>query len=214
MIKTQLVSKELKNFNSLFNKFMYSWDASNIFDDFLSIFICCFARGTQEDWYFDVIKRYKKEELNIFAQMMAELLILYSNAKQNNDWIDPLGEYYEILASNHKKSSFGQFFTPKPICDLMTQFSLQNADWDKTVNDPTCGSGRTLLSANQHTKDMTYIGQDLDPVCAKMAAINLCMHQMKGTIYCMDTLRMTEPKKTYAINPNFHKHNTLLILCK
>tara|TARA_R110002050_G_scaffold69507_2_gene150353 strand:- start:29551 stop:30195 length:645 start_codon:yes stop_codon:yes gene_type:complete len=214
MIKTQDVPRELRTFNSLFNKLCYRHDVSTIFDDFLTLFICCFARGTQEPWYFETIKRYKKEEITTFAHMMGDLIIRYHNAFLANDWIDPLGEYYEILAGNYKKSRLGQFFTPKSICDVMSGLTLQGADWDNKINDCACGSGRLLLSANRTTKDMYHIGQDLDMICAKMAAINLCMHQMKGEIHCMNSITMTAPRKSFLINPKFHEHKTLLIICK
>ena len=168
MPKTREVTNELKTFNGLFNKLTYRHDVSSVFDDFLTIFICVFARETQEPLYFETIKRYKKEELTLFAKMMGELLILYGEAKANNDWIDPLGDYYEILAGQYKKSRLGQY----------------------------------------------YVAQDLDSICCKMTAINLCMHQIRGEVHHMDTLRMTAPHRSYAINPNFHKHNTLLILIK
>jgi type I restriction enzyme M protein len=212
MASSRDVSSELKTFNSLFNIMARKYEASTIFDDLLSIFICCFARGTQEKWYFEIISRYEKEELNTFAKMMAELLIIYSDGKNKNEWIDPLGEYYEVLASNNKKSSFGQFFTPKAVCDLMSALVLQNADWDNKINDCACGSGRTLLSANKFIPDMYHIGQDIDMICAKMTAINLCMHQIKGEVHCMDTLKMTTPRKSFIINPKFYEHKTLLIL--
>ena len=120
MPKTKDVPRELLNFNSLFNKIAYRHDASRVFDDFLSIIICCFARETQEDWYFETIKEYSREELDTFAQMMGELLKIYDKAMKDEDWTDPLGEYYEVLAGRYKKSSLGQFFTPKSLCDVMS----------------------------------------------------------------------------------------------
>src|SRR5680860_21617 len=206
MPKTRDVPRELLKFNTLFNQITYRHDASRVFDDFLSIIICCFARETQEDWYFETIRGYSREELDTFAQMMGELLKVYHQAVNNEDWTDPLGEYYEVLAGKYKKSNLGQFFTPKSLFDVMSALTQQGSDWDSTVNDCACGSGRLLLSANKITKDMYHVGQDLDLICAKMAAINLCLHRMKGVIYCMDTLRMTEPRRTFHINPRYHEH--------
>ena len=214
MPKTRDVPGELKIFNSLFNKLTYRYDVSKIFDDFLTIFICVFARETQEPLYFETIKFYKKEELTLFAKMMGELLILYSQAKQNNDWIDPLGDYYEVLAGQYKKSRLGQFFTPKSLCDIMAQITLTGSTWGKDINDPTCGSGRLLLASNKVVQGDYYVAQDLDPICCKMTAINLCMHQIRAEVHHMDTLRMTAPHRSYFINPKFHQHKTLLILCK
>jgi type I restriction enzyme M protein len=53
---------------------------------------------------------------------MGELFLIYANAKTFGKWASPLGTYYECLASNSKKSSFGQFFTPRSICDVMANF--------------------------------------------------------------------------------------------
>lgn len=214
MPKTREVPGELKEFNKFFNQLTYRHDVSTVFDDFLTIFICVFARETQEPLYFETIKRYDKKELNYFAKMMGELLILYNNAKLNEDWIDPLGDYYEVLAGQYKKSRLGQFFTPKSLCDIMAHISLTGATWGKKINDPTCGSGRLLLASNKAVQGNYYIAQDLDAICCKMTAINLCMHQIRGEVHHMDTLRMTAPHRSYAINPNFHQHKTLLILIK
>lgn len=214
MPKTRDVPRELKTFNSLFNELIYRNDVSTIFDDFLTIFICCFARGTQEPLYFETIARYKKEELNTFAKMMGELLLQYQKAKEDNDWIDPLGEYYEVLAGNYKKSRLGQFFTPKGLCDVMATLTLEGSAWGKNINDPACGSGRTLLAANKTVQGNYYVAQDLDPICCKMTAINLCMHQIRAEVHQMDTLRMTTPHRSYFINPKYHQHKTLLIICK
>ncbi|KAA2218253.1 N-6 DNA methylase [Maribacter flavus] len=214
MVKTREVPRELKNFNSLFNSLIYRHDVSTIFDDFLTVFICCFARGTQEPLYFETIKRYNRKELDLFAKMMGELIILYAKAKNDDDWIDPLGDYYEVLAGQYKKSRLGQFFTPKPLCDLMAEISLTGSSWGKTVNDCACGSGRMLLSSNKVVQGNYYVAQDLDPICCKMSAINLCMHGIRAEVHQMDTLRMTKPHRSYLINPKFHEHKTHLILIK
>lgn len=193
---------------------IYRHDVSSIFDDFLTIIICCFARETQEPLYFETIKRYNKKELNTFAKMMGELLQLYGKALKDGDWIDPLGEYYEVLAGNYKKARLGQFFTPKSLCDLMAQITLMGSEWGKTINDCACGSGRTLLAANKALQGNYYVAQDLDPICCKMTAVNLCLHEIRGEVHQMNTLQMTPPTKTYIINPKFHDHKTHLILIK
>ena len=119
MIKTRDVPTELRDFNSVFNKLIYRYDVSQIFNDLLSLIVACLGRGTQEPQYFEVINRYKREEIEIFSKLFAELIIYYDKNISDSSWCDPLGEYYEILAGNYKKSALGQFFTPPAICDLM-----------------------------------------------------------------------------------------------
>lgn len=214
MIKTSEVQRELRNFNSLFFSFQYKYDLYTLFDDLLTIIICCLARETEEPLYFETIKRYKKEELTVFANLFGELILIYNNAKLNNSWADPLGEYYELLASNSKKSNFGQYFTPKPICDMMAKFTITPNEWGKTINEPCAGSGRMILAANHQANGNYFVAQDLDPICCKMTAINMCLHEIRGEVHNMDTLRMTDFRMSYSINYDFHKHKTPLILLK
>lgn len=214
MIKSQEVQKELRGFNSFFNQLSHRHDAPRAFDDFLTVIVCCFAHQTQEDLYLETIKPYSCEELDVFAKMMAELLILYNNALKDRTWIDPLGDYYELLAGRFKKSRLGQFFTPKDLCDLIAQMTLGGADWDTTVNDPCCGSGRFILAANRIVGDITYTAQDIDPICCKMTAINMALHHIRGNVLQMDTIRMKAPEKIYIINPHWSKVKTPHILIK
>jgi len=214
MAKTRDVPTELRTFNSVFNSLTYRHDASRVFDDFLTIVICCMCYEQQEPLYFETIKNYNKEEIQRFAQLMAELMKLYFKAEQNGYWIDPLGDYYEVLAGNYKKSRLGQFFTPKPLCDIMSMLIIDKDDFGKTVNEPTCGSGRIVLAANNYAPGNYYVCQDLDPMCCKMAAINCCFHTVRAEIHCMDTLRMTPPTVSYYINYEHWKYKTKYIILK
>ena len=125
MLKTRDVPRELKKFNSLFFNFEYKHDLNRVFDDLLTVIICAMGRGTQEPLYLETIKKYSRKELDIFCQLFAELTIIYQNNLLLNDWCDPLGEYYECLIGNYKKSNFGQYFTPKSICQMMATFLIE-----------------------------------------------------------------------------------------
>ena len=208
MIKSQEVTRDLKTFNSLFNDLCYKHDGARIFDDLLTIIICCFAYGTQEPLYLETVKNYERKELDTFAKIMGELLLIYHKAEQAGTWTDPLGEYYELLAGRYKKAGLGQFFTPKALCDLMAQITMQNSHWSTTVNDPCSGSGRLILASNEITKDITYHAQDLDPICCKMTAINMGMHKIKGKVMLTDTLANTPPRKIYHVNPKWQQLKT------
>lgn len=208
MLKTRDVPKELKIFNSLFFEFQHKYNLNEIFDDLLTIIICAMGAETQEPLYLETIKKYNRTELDAFCKLFAELMKIYANAKIVGDWCDPLGDYYECLSSNYKKSSFGQFFTPKPICDLMAGFVVDPNEWGKTINEPTCGSGRIVLAANHKAKGNYYVCQDLDQICCKMTAVNLCFHEVRAEIHCMDTLRMDGRRFSMVTNYEFWKHNT------
>lgn len=207
------INRELKTFDSLFSKIAYRHDASTVFSDLLTIKICCFGFGTNEALYHETIKRYSREELDTMAKLMAELLIIYSKAKADNRWVDPLGDFYEYLASKSKKSALGQFFTPPAVCNLMAMITV-SADWDQTINEPCSGSGRMVLAMNNITKGCYYICQDLDPICCKMTVINCMMHEIKCEVHCMDVLRNDKIYTSYLVNHQFWKVKTPHVIQK
>jgi type I restriction enzyme M protein len=212
MLKTRDVPKELKTFNSLFFGFEYRHDLNVVFDDLLTVIICAMGRGTQEPLYLETIKKYNREELDKLCQLFAELTKIYAFHLDNNDWCDPLGEYYECLIGNYKKSNFGQYFTPKSLCDLMAGITIDKDNFGKTVNEPCSGSGRLILAANKVCKGNYYVCEDLDPMCCKMTAINLCFHQIRGEVHCHDSLTRNKPRFSLATNYEFWKNKTYTIL--
>ena len=212
MLKNREVPQELKSFNSLFFGFGYKYDLNVIFDDLLTIIICALARETEEKLYFETIKKYTREELDIFCRLFAELLMIYDKKILSDGWCDPLGDFYECLAGNYKKSNFGQFFTPKALCDLMGHILMDSDEWGKNISEPACGSGRMVLAANHKAKGNYYICEDLDPICCKMTAINLCLHEIRAEIHCRNALTLQNHRFSLAINHEYWKHNTKCIL--
>jgi type I restriction enzyme M protein len=206
------VEKELKQFNSLFFEFQYKHDLNKVFDDLLTMIICAMGRGTQENLYFETIKKYSKNELNMFCRLFGELMKIYYSNIEKRIWSDPLGTYYEFLAGNYKKSAFGQYFTPEPLCDMIAKLTIDPNEWGKNINEPACGSGRMILAVNAQTTGNYYICQDLDPICCKMTAINLCFHEVRAEVHCMNTLSNSDPLFSIAINYEYWKNNTQSIL--
>ncbi len=211
MLKTRDVPKELKIFNSLFFEFQHRHDLNRVFDDLLTVIICAMAHQTQEPLYFETIARYSRAELDALCKLFGELMRIYENAAIVGDWRDPLGEYYECLAGNYKKSNFGQYFTPKPLCDMMALLTKPD-DFGLTVSEPCSGSGRMVLAHNHHAKGNYFVCQDLDPICCKMTAINLCFHEVRAEVHCMNALTMEIPRFSLAINYEYWKNKTKSIL--
>ena len=124
----------------------------------------------------------------------------------DDDWMDVPGELYMQLAMHEK--GFGQFFTPKTVCDCMAAVSDAGKTQEKgegpvTVADPCCGSGRMLLAARTSAirsgHDVFVSGADLDPLCTKMTAWNLAIHGCRGEAVCMNSLT-NEFRFGYAVN--------------
>lgn len=58
----------------------------------------------------------------------------------------------------------------------------------QTVLDPACGSGRTLLIAGRKQPDALFIGQDKDPLFARMTALNCCFLNLDAYVIQGDSL--------------------------
>lgn len=162
---------------------------AKVFEDFLQIIVCCLSMGRKEELYFKTIKPYSKEELNLFSQAFAALII----QMDNEPLTDPFGDYFEEFLSNSKN---GQFFTPIPVCDLMVQLTTaakpgeERRNGDMRVHDPACGSGRLLLSAAKQDRQQFFIGADISYTCCLMTIINLCLNSLNGEVLHMNTISM------------------------
>lgn len=190
MAKTTDVPVELREFNRLFCELEYTKWAASVFDDFLDYLIQCFLLDKEENVRQRLMRDYGKK-YDVFPQLFRELVLLMNRKiVDQHDWYDPLGTYYEIVTSRSKSSAMGQFFTPASVVDMMTKVNATEPVTGKTVNDPACGSGRTLLSFHARNPGNRMYGEDLDPMCVKMCAVNFCLHGVIGQVCHIDTLRM------------------------
>lgn len=193
MAKTTDVPHELRPFNTLFEKVAYRHGAySTIFDDFLDYSVACFLT-TGDPATANRLQNKYGTDYPVFREMFREWILLQDKMiTADHHWYDALGCFYEVIASRWKSSAMGQFFTPPEICELMTM--MQGITKEKTgkrerVYDPACGSGRMLLSTHAKAPGNFQYGGDLDPMCAKMTALNMCIHGCVGEAWCMDSLK-------------------------
>jgi len=170
---------------------------SRIFDDFLQMSVCAFSHGRMEQEYMEIVKRYKKEELNLFAQALGELLLDAEDVScEAGTWGDVLGDYYMDNVSRSQASNLGQFFTPTHICSLMARLvgDIEPCGSDITVNDCASGTSRNLIAHSrlnaQNRFNAFYVAQDLDYTCVLMSVLNYVMFGMKGVVIHMNTLSM------------------------
>ncbi|GAA7116243.1 type I restriction-modification system subunit M [Helicobacter pylori] len=96
---------------------------------------------------------------------------------------DLLGDAYEYLmchfASESGKSK-GQFYTPSEVSLLLSLLLGidENTKQDKSIYDPTCGSGSLLLKASSlaGTKGLTIYGQEKDISTTALCRMNMILH--------------------------------------
>jgi type I restriction enzyme M protein len=118
-----------------------------------------------------------------------------------------LGELYEGLLEKNateKKSGAGQYFTPRPLINVMVR--LMKPKVGERLNDPACGTYGFMTSAyqylkaenddffdlddkqNKFLKEQQFSGTELVPDTRRMALMNAFLHGMEGNIRLGDSL--------------------------
>ena len=140
---------------------------------------------------------------------------MVSDEMDKGRFFDLFGQLYEqMFLLKSKASAKGQFFTPDSLCRLMAD--ITDADVEEKVskrgfvmvNDPACGSARTLLAhfMAKTRKDHALAGRyfyeaaDIDLPTCKMAACNMMIHGMQGKVVCQDQLSLPTPTAIFYIN--------------
>ena len=128
---------------------------------------------------------------------------------------DLFGQLYEqMFLLKSKASANGQFFTPDSLCRLMADITDHVNEENDTkngfiwVNDPACGSARTLLAHFMAKTSIDhalagryfYEAADIDLTTCKMAACNMMIHGMQGRVVCQDQLALPTPTAIFYIN--------------
>jgi type I restriction enzyme M protein len=185
--------KTISSFKAIFEKAAYGGSYHTVFDDFLTICICCFsinpATGNSfyEEEYLRIIEPYKaRKTLDYFPELLAELIIFMEENRDNSQGNDLLGDFFQQEITHGRN---GQFFTPLHVCTMMAQMNSVEETRSMNVLDPCCGSGRMLVAFGLQSKiSHRYYGIDIDPMCVKMTVINLFLNGFQGEVMCADAL--------------------------
>jgi type I restriction-modification system DNA methylase subunit len=124
-----------------------------------------------------------------------EELGTYNLAKIRSDII---GRVYEELIPDVERHRLGQYYTPPPIVELITEMCIKSPN-DKVL-DPACGSGGFLVKTYHKLKDLKkkenpfaedsklheeilnqLYGIDINPFPAQLSSINLAVRNLKVT---------------------------------
>ncbi len=95
---------------------------------------------------------------------------------------DLLGDAYEYLMrhfATESGKSKGQFYTPAEVSRIMAKVVGigQKTRQDRTIYDPTCGSGSLLLkAADEAPRGVTIYGQEMDNATWALARMNMILH--------------------------------------
>lgn len=185
MAKLKDIPQELKAFNEIFNQLDRKYSTLQIWEDFLTMVICTFGFGTQEETYKQTVKKYTKEEVQLFVQLCGEMMKvilprLGKYSEENRIWYDFFGGFYEAISH---KPGLGQFFTPPTLVNFMVQsIGIEKDSKDKKIIDPACGSGRFVIASHAENPQNLHWGVDVDLVCCKMTVLNMFFHGVRGEV--------------------------------
>lgn len=207
-----VLGTEMREFERQFNRIvsMTHHDSIAVFDDFLTYIITAFNPDPKPNpnW------KYGKEHNMLFHLLMAEWLNVLQKMVDRRGWYDAFGEFFMSNVGRTSQQYKGQFFTPHTICDFMAKVAIDDRSETTephvecngfgkrvVVNDCACGSGRMLLAAHATNcerghRPYYFIAEDIDRICCKMAAINMCAHGMFGEVVLHDSL--CEPAKAHV----------------
>lgn len=212
--------------------------AESVFVDFLNLSACSYSnvfdltnKEEREKHYLDIVKKYKKEELNYFSTALGELAMAAEIYLQHGYIKDILGYIY--TTGQYYKKAMGQYFTPDNIAIFMTE--IINGDFKQlekeefiSVSEPTCGSGVMVLAFAQNMlkKEINYQNSmfadawDLDQTCALMAYVQFSIYNIPAIVTHGDSLSLKAYSKwitpMYFINdfPGKQKRKEMINVLK
>ena len=159
-------SNLLKTFKSLSG---YKWDYWTLWTDFIEMMAISISnavdlknKDNREERFEDITKKYTSEEMNIFKQIYADLIV-----DLEMDPRDVLGEIFMELGLGDKWK--GQFFTPHSLSRVMTRITLSKEKVQKSIddkgfvsiNEDACGGGATLIASFNHIKQLGFNPQEI-----------------------------------------------------
>ena len=208
-------NEDEREFIKTFDSLCYGQSRFQVWADFVHMFALSIVNAVdkvhfeeREKRYLRIVKPYKKEQLEGFAQLARTTVL----ALEKNPFQDFLGELYMRCDLGNEHT--GQFFTPYHICELMAQCIIGNEDSTKahvekygyiSLCDPCIGGGAMMIGAAQalHSQGINYqqcavfVGQDIDYTVAMMAYIQLSLLGCPGYIRVGNSL--TDPMTGHVL---------------
>ncbi|MEM4912752.1 MAG: N-6 DNA methylase [Desulfurococcaceae archaeon] len=155
------VNQYLSRLNEFFNK------AVEVTKDFEPIF---------KTGIYDEIKCVESEEVLKLLDWLITLIDQYRIERFG----DVVGYVYEELIPAEERHQLGQFYTPKPIAELIVKWCIRSPD--DRVLDPGCGSGTFLVEAYKR-----LAGLKLGRKCSEVKYVPRDVHkQILSQLYGID----------------------------
>ena len=161
----------------------------------------------REKRYLSVVNNYKKEQVQVFVEALAEYETQINLAIEGSrPFSDFAGEIYMASGTNSKGA--GQFFTPYSVSRCMAEINLdinmmkleieRNPDRVFTMMEPTCGAAGMIVAAcdvlaiNGINYSWNFLADcgDIDSRCVHMSYLTLSLLGVPAIVRKGDALMM------------------------
>lgn len=198
------VGQREKEFLQLFNKLTYSRNAWQVWEDLMTVMACsiCNAVDRRKETFERRERQYERSIANLggldIPVQIFNTVVMALEENPNQDFLGKL--YMNLDLGNHWH---GQFFTPYHVSECMAKMTIGEECRKEieekgyvSVCDPCVGGGAMLIAAAEafreckinYQSSVVFVGQDIDPVVAKMAYIQLSLLGCPGYIIIGDSL--------------------------
>lgn len=209
-------SKDYKDFIEALDMGEGKYNKKDVFKDLITVVALGLSNKVKyneknEQYAFKVLEKYTRNCI-AFVSLGHKLKQLYYKC---DGVTDILGHIYLDLSIENK--SLKQDFTPPNLAEFMAEIQGINkkAIQDKgfmIIADYACGSGILLLEKARNLSKQGYepksellvIANDIDPICAYMTYIQLCIYEIPGVVTIGNPL-------TREINETFYTNELLAI---
>lgn len=215
-----------KEFLKLFDQLTYSRSGWQVWEDLMTVMACsiCNAVDRRKEPFERREKQYERAIKSLGGvDIPAQMLGIITMALEENPNQDFLGKLYMNL--NLGSHWHGQFFTPYDVCKFMAKVQIGDechAEIESkgylSVGDMCVGAGAMLIAAAEALREckvnyqtsVLFVGQDIDPVVAKIAYIQLSLLGCSGYITIGDSLM--NPQTGHILFPNENEGQELWIM--
>lgn len=144
--------------------------------------------GTESITLFQGVSRFIVEEnkRDGFCAALVSVLADFSFADAFSQGYDFFSQVFEYLIKDYNKDSgsYGEYFTPHSIANIMARILAPDGDSNVTVYDPAAGSGTLVLAlAHQLGEDnCTVYTQDRSQKANEFMRLNLILNGQVGSL--------------------------------
>ncbi|WP_443021808.1 N-6 DNA methylase [Sphingobium sp.] len=199
--------RHIRNVLKLFDANGHRHDRYRLFSDCMelialsisnSVDLC--SRPDREVRYFEIVGRYDRPAVEMFAQVFAEITMALEAGLN-----DVLGHIFTELEIHNKNR--GQFFTPYAVCQMMAQVTLGGADEAQALigakgfvraMEPACGAGAMVIALAEvvraaginYQRHLHVTAVDIDSRAVHMAYIQFALLHIPAHVIVGNSLSL------------------------